>query len=112
MSALAALVTAVLVVVALYTLSAMYRPKRHVLEADPFLGGREVREHAASRFHLRWYPVTLLFLAFDMEMVVMYPWVRIVSEVGVSAVIEMFVFLSILLTGVAYAWREGALRWV
>ena len=111
-SALVAVVTAVLVVVAGYAVSAVLRPRRPVLQADPFLGGRDVVEHAASRFHLRWYPVTLLFLAFDMEMVVMYPWVRIVSEVGVSAVVEMFVFLSVLLTGVGYAWREGALRWV
>jgi NADH-quinone oxidoreductase subunit A len=41
----------------------------------------------------------------------MYPWVRIVAQVGSSAVIEMFVFLAILLTGVGYAYREGALRW-
>lgn len=110
-SALAALMTAVLVVVGCYAVSALLRPRRPALKADPFLGGQEVTEHAAARFHLRWYPVTLLFLAFDMEMVVMYPWVRIVSEVGMSAVIEMFVFLTILLTGVGYAWREGALRW-
>lgn len=45
-------------------------------------------------FHLRWYPVTLLFLAFDMEMVVMYGWVRVVAQVGSPAVIEMFVFLA------------------
>jgi NADH-quinone oxidoreductase subunit A len=111
-SALAALMTAVLIVVAGYAVSAVLSARRPVMQADPFLGGPKVQEHAASRFHLRWYPVTLLFLAFDMEMVVMYPWVRIVSEVGVSAVIEMFVFLFILLTGVGYAWREGALRWV
>ena len=110
-SALAALGTAVLVVALAYAIPAVLRPRRAVLDAQPFLGGGEVQEHAASRFHLRWYPVTILFLAFDMEMVVMYPWVRIVSEVGAPAVIEMFVFLAILLTGVAYAWREGALRW-
>jgi NADH-quinone oxidoreductase subunit A len=34
-----------------------------------------------------------------------------VSRVGAPAVIEMFLFLAILLAGVLYAWREGALRW-
>lgn len=78
---------------------------------EPFLSGLPPVEHAASRYHLRWYPVTLLFLAFDMEMVVMFPWTRVVAEVGTPAVVEMFTFLLILLAGVGYAWREGALRW-
>ncbi|WP_322982955.1 NADH-quinone oxidoreductase subunit A [Streptomyces sp. S584] len=81
------------------------------LEAAPFESGLEPVEHAVSRFHVRWYTITMLFLAFDMEMVFMYPWTLIISAMGPSAVIEMFVFLAILLSGVTYAWREGALRW-
>ena len=76
-----------------------------------FGGGLPPREHAVSRFHVRWYPVTMVFLAFDMEMLFMYPWTLVVSRVGAAAVIEMFLFLAILLAGVLYAWREGALRW-
>jgi NADH-quinone oxidoreductase subunit A len=82
------------------------------LTAQPFGSGLAPSEHAVSRFHVRWYAVTMLFLAFDMEMVFMYPWTRVISAVGPSAVIEMFVFLAVLLAGVAYAWREGALRWI
>ncbi|WP_240134539.1 NADH-quinone oxidoreductase subunit A [Streptomyces sp. MUM 178J] len=79
--------------------------------AQPFGSGLEPAEHAVSRFHMRWYAVTMLFLAFDMEMVFMYPWVRVISAMGPGAVIEMFVFLAVLVAGVVYAWREGALRW-
>ena len=78
---------------------------------EPFSGGLPPVEHAFSRFHVRWYPVTMVFLAFDMEMLFMYPWTLVVSRVGPAAVIEMFLFLGILLAGVVYAWREGALRW-
>jgi NADH-quinone oxidoreductase subunit A len=84
---------------------------RSPLQAMPFSGGLLPAEHAMSRFHVRWYAVTMLFLAFDMEMIFMYPWTLVISAVGVSSVIEMSVFLGILLAGVAYAWREGALRW-
>lgn len=77
----------------------------------PFLSGQEPAEHAVSRFHVRWYALSLVYLAFEMEMLFMYPWTLVVSSKGASAVIEMFVFLGILLAGVAYAWREGALRW-
>ncbi|WP_242454591.1 NADH-quinone oxidoreductase subunit A [Bailinhaonella thermotolerans] len=60
---------------------------------------------------MRWYVATLVFLAFDMEMVFMYPWVLVVAEMGVAAVVEMFVFLALLMVGVVYAWREGAFEW-
>ncbi|TDC67513.1 NADH-quinone oxidoreductase subunit A [Streptomyces hainanensis] len=79
--------------------------------AGAFAGGLAPAEHAASRFHVRWYAVAMVFLAFDMEMLFMYPWAVVVAEVGAAAVVEMFVFLGILLAGVGYAWREGAFRW-
>ncbi len=77
----------------------------------PFEGGSVVTQHAVSRYHVRWYTVSLLFLAFDMEMVFMYPWALVIAEVGAGAVVEMFGFLAVLLLGVVYCWREGALRW-
>ena len=79
--------------------------------AEPFLSGLPGTEHAWSRFHVRWYTVTLLFLAFDVEMLFMYPWALVVAALGAPAVIEMFVFLAVLMAGVVYAWREGTLRW-
>ncbi|MEK8142283.1 NADH-quinone oxidoreductase subunit A [Streptomyces sp. M10(2022)] len=96
----------------LHGAGAMLRVVREPLvDATPFSGGLGPAEHPFSRFHVRWYPVTLVFLAFDMEMLFMYPWTLVVAEVGVSAVVEMFLFLGILMAAVAYAWREGAFRW-
>lgn len=77
----------------------------------PFLSGAAPREHALSRFHARWYAATLLFLAFDVEMLFMYPWALVVAAEGAGAAVEMFSFLGVLLVGVVWAWREGALRW-
>ena len=77
----------------------------------PFLSGATPREHALSRFHARWYAATLLFLAFDVEMLFMYPWALVVAIEGTAAVVEMFSFLGVLLVGVVWASREGALRW-
>lgn len=81
------------------------------LTALPFTSGWQPPEHALSRFHARYYPLTLLFLAFDVEMLYMYPWATVVAKVGVSAVVEMFAFLVLLMLGVLWAAREGALRW-
>jgi len=84
---------------------------RRPIVAGPFESGLRPTVHAVSRFHPRWYCVTLLFLAFDVEMLFMYPWAVVVADVGFKAVIEMFVFLGLLMAGVAYAWREGVFRW-
>lgn len=78
----------------------------------PFQSGWQPEEHAISRFHVRWYLATLLFLAFDVEMLFMYPWAVVVSDLGATAVVEMFLFLAALFVAVLWAWREGALRWV
>lgn len=111
-TAAAALLGLVLLVYgAVYSVWWLARVARSPLSAVPFTGGLPPVEHAVSRFHVRWYAITMLFLAFDMEMIFMYPWTLVISAVGASSVIEMFTFLAILLAGVAYAWREGALRW-
>jgi NADH-quinone oxidoreductase subunit A len=81
------------------------------LGGAPFLSGGRPLEHAVSRYHVRWYVVTMVFLAFDMEMIFMYPWALVVASIGTKAVVEMFVFLGLLMVGVLYAWREGAFRW-
>jgi NADH-quinone oxidoreductase subunit A len=108
-AALLALVALVYGIV--YGVSWLAGVARSPLTAVPFTGGMPPAEHAVSRFHVRWYAITMLFLAFDMEMIFMYPWTRVISATGPSSVIEMFTFLGILLAGVAYAWREGAFRW-
>jgi NADH:ubiquinone oxidoreductase subunit 3 (subunit A) len=96
----------------LYLLGRAVTVGKEILEVLPFQSGWRPQEHALSRFHARWYPLTLLFLAFDVEMLFMYPWAVIVAQKGSEAIIEMFVFLAILTTGVVWAWREGAFRWV
>ena len=80
-------------------------------ERTPFTGGREPAVHAWNRFHARYYPMALVFLAFDMEMVFMYPWAVVFLSEGLIAMVEMAMFITILLLGVLYAWRERALEW-
>jgi len=77
----------------------------------PVLGGFEPETHAWSRFHVRYYPMTLLFIAFEMEMMFMYPWAVVFVEEGMTALVEMGMFLGILSVGVVYAWRERAFEW-
>ncbi len=77
----------------------------------PFLGGGLPETHAWQRFHVRYYPMTLLFIAFEMEMMFMYPWAVVYVETGLTALVEMGMFLGILSVGILYGWREGVFRW-
>lgn len=77
----------------------------------PFLGGSHPQAHAWQRYHARYYPMTLLFIAFDMEMIFMYPWAVVYMAEGGKALVEMGMFLAILAIGILYGWREGIFRW-
>lgn len=57
---------------------------------------------------VRWAVIALIFVAFDMEMIYMFPWAVAYLEVGPVAFWDMFVFAAILAVGLAYAWKRGA----
>lgn len=80
-------------------------------ERLPYTGGNPPRTHAWSRFHARYYVMALVFLAFDMEMVYMYPWAVVFVREGMIALVEMGWFILVLLLGIVYAWREGGFEW-
>jgi NADH-quinone oxidoreductase subunit A len=80
-------------------------------QRTPYLGGGTQRTHAWQRFHVRYYPMTLLFLAFEMEMMFMYPWAVVYVAEGGKALAEMGMFLAILAVGIVYGWREGVFKW-
>jgi NADH-quinone oxidoreductase subunit A len=80
-------------------------------QRTPFLGGAAPETHAWQQFHARYYPMTLLFIAFEMEMMFMYPWAVVFVAEGLKAMAEMGMFLAILAIGIVYGWREGAFRW-
>lgn len=86
-------------------------PETSAPQRVPFAGGHPPQVHAWSRYHARYYSMALLFLAFDMEMVFMYPWAVVFVQEGLKALVEMLMFITILVLGILYAWREGALEW-
>lgn len=69
--------------------------------------------HGAShmQFQVGYYLFALLFLMFDIETVFLFPWATVVGEVGVYGLTSIIFFLVVLILGLAYAWRKGALQW-
>jgi len=70
------------------------------------------------RFNIQYYMVALLFVVFDIETVLIFPWTviyRSALEAGASlttVLLPMLVFIGVLVVGLAWAWRNGAVRWV
>lgn len=108
-AALAVFVAAVGFALALRALGGV--PRASAPEQLPFAGGFPPRIHAWSRFHARYYVMAFVFLAFDMEMVYMYPWAVVFAREGAIAFVEMGWFILVLLLGILYTWREGAFEW-
>jgi len=64
-----------------------------------------------SQVNIRYYVFGLLFLIFDVEAVFLFPWTVVFLRSAPAVFYEMLIFIGILLFGLAYAWRKGALRW-
>ncbi len=64
------------------------------------------------QFNIRFYVVALIFIIFDVEVALLYPWAVIFQKLGLLAFVEAFIFIVILLAGLAYLWKEGDLDWV
>jgi NADH:ubiquinone oxidoreductase subunit 3 (subunit A) len=63
------------------------------------------------QYRAQYYLYALIFVIFDVEVVFLYPWAVVFRQVGLVALFEIAIFIGILLVGLAYAWRRGALRW-
>ncbi|MBI3178108.1 MAG: NADH-quinone oxidoreductase subunit A [Deltaproteobacteria bacterium] len=89
------------------------------VKQEAFECGNPPSGSARERFAVKFYLVAILFLIFDIEAVFIYPWALVFSDAvkGASALspmlilIDMLVFVAIIVVGLAYAWRKGALEW-
>ena len=64
------------------------------------------------QFKSQYYIYALVFLVFDVEIVFLYPWAVAFNILPLFAVLEGVLFILILVGGLLYAWRKGALEWI
>ena len=62
-------------------------------------------------FKVQYYCLAIAFLIFDIETAFLYPWGVVFRTLGWAALGEMALFVGVLLVGLLYVWRKGALRW-
>lgn len=73
--------------------------------------GIPTRGESMAQFKVGYYLFAILFLMFDVETVFLFPWAVRVKELGGAGLVSIAVFLGILVLGLVYAWRKGALEW-
>lgn len=78
---------------------------------DPFESGMLPVGSARLRLSAKFYLVAMLFVIFDVEALFLFAWAVSVRESGWAGLIEATVFIAILLAGLVYLWRIGALDW-
>lgn len=119
-----AVVNGLLIVV----ISALLKRSRPTpVKQTPYESGIPALGDARERFSVKFYLVAILFIVFDIETVFMIPWgvyyrqlsctTTLVNSICPPASVsffglgEMLVFMAILLVGLAYVWKKGALQW-
>lgn len=73
--------------------------------------GIPTRGRSWMQFKAGYYLFAILFLMFDVEAVFLFPWAVTVQDAGIDGLINILFFMMILILGLAYAWRKGALEW-
>ena len=74
--------------------------------------GIPTRGRSWMQFKAGYYLFAILFLMFDVEAVFLFPWAVTVQDAGIDGLINILFFMVILILGLAYAWRKGALEWM
>ena len=78
---------------------------------SPYECGFEAFEDARMKFDVRYYLIAILFILFDLETALLFPWASVAKELGSSVFISIAIFIAELVLGLVYLWKKGALDW-
>lgn len=95
------------------SIAALLSPKKpNKVKNSTYECGMETVGPTWVQFKVQYYVFALVFLVFDVEAVLLYPWAVAYNQLPLYAVVEAAIFILILLGGLFYAWRKGALEWL
>lgn len=117
------IIAAIAFTVLILFVAKLIRPSRpNVEKLTTYESGEEPDGNANVRFNMRFYVIALIFVLFDVELIFLFPWATVFGNQhliditngmwGWFSIMEMFIFVGILVLGLAYAWAKGHLDWV
>jgi NADH-quinone oxidoreductase subunit A len=94
------------------TFGRLLRPTKPSEEkAETYESGNIPFMESRVKFNIRYYLFALMFVIFDVETVFLYPWAVAYEQLGLFALVEMLIFVSLLVVGLLYAWKKKVLQW-
>jgi NADH-quinone oxidoreductase subunit A len=97
---------------ALFTLSSVLGPKNPTPEKMmPYECGSDSTGGRFVKPSVKFYLTAILFVVFDIEVVLMYPWAVQFRSLGWSGMATMASFVALLVVALIYVWKKGALEW-
>ncbi|MBO8472867.1 MAG: NADH-quinone oxidoreductase subunit A [Bacteroidetes bacterium] len=84
-----------------------YNPQK----GEAYECGIPTRGKSWMQFKVGYYLFAILFLMFDVETVFLFAWAVVVQDLGTYGLASVLFFLAVLVLGLAYAWKKGALEW-
>ena len=110
--AITAAITGIALVALALWIAGLISPRSYnAQKGEPYECGIPTRGESMAQFKVGYYLFAILFLMFDVECVFLFPWAVKVKELGAAGLISIAFFFSILVLGLVYAWRKGALEW-
>ena len=95
-----------------FIVSWLLRPRAaNPAKSSPYECGEAVKGSSWVQFNVHYYLIALIFVIFDVEVLFLVPWAVVFRQLGFTAYGEMLVFIVILVFGLIYAWKKGALNW-
>jgi len=80
-------------------------------KGEPYESGIAPTGSARSRWSVKFYQVAMFFVVFDLEAVFLFAWAVAARALGWPGYVEALIFVAVLLVGLVYLWRLGALDW-
>lgn len=109
---ISAIAAAVILVFAALLIAKLIGPRSfNAQKEEPYESGMLSRGGTWAQFRIGYYIFAILYLMFDVEAMFLFPWAVIVGDLGVAGVTGVLFFLGVLILGLAYAWKKGALEW-
>jgi NADH-quinone oxidoreductase subunit A len=107
-------VVAVLLSAIAVLVPALLGPKRPTdVKMAPYESGKLPVGPARKRFPVQYFLFAVLFILFDVEVVLLFPWATVFRDLSPRWVglVEAAVFVSLLVLGLVYVWKKGGLEW-
>jgi NADH-quinone oxidoreductase subunit A len=102
------IVLGLLIIVLNYLLSA---PKANIEKLSAYECGFNPYTDTRRAFDVRFYLVALMFIIFDLEVIFLFPFITVFTQITNTGFLLMLVFLIVLSLGLYYEWKKGALEW-